>query len=552
MRPTSIVFFLTLALTLAITTTIASALPDAEHSPAQLNRVRPILAVLPFNDANVKAKENGYGSAISAMLVTELRNHSNFTVLEPSKIAEVLGTQQLTYLGITQKQIRQLESVYRADVVITGDAAFLDGVLEIDTRLIATRTGEVVAAENGHTAGDKDLRNLIKTLAGNIEKKYLRQWMGAITVASQPVEAEVFLNGDLMGKADPKTILRMNDLLEGQYRLELVAAGYQSWIDTVTVVPKSQITINASLRALPGNLVVNSQPVDAQVFLDGKAVGKTPLEIKNVDEGEHRLRMELQNFYPSEEKVFVNRGQSTQSNAQLRIKMGYLDVTTLPAGSSVALNGRFFGKTPLKIDKVEPGKVAVEISCDGYRTFQETYSVKPSDTINIREDLKLRTGLLTVVSTPRIVKVRLDDGKTIRNLGQTPVVKENLNVGTYRVLLDADNYFSKEMSMEIATDEETRIEVALDRKPGQLAVTSAPHTEILVDGAFMGYTPIDPVKLPEGEYTVRLNSFQGSSSKKITIAGNQETTLQRNFSKTKTYLLGTLIFVASLGALIAL
>jgi TolB-like protein len=521
-------------------------------SAAQLNRVRPVLAVLPFNDANAKSKEYGYGTTISAMLITEMRNHSNFMVLERSKIAEVLGGQELTSMGVTQKQIRQLESVYRAEVAITGDVAYMDGALEVDTRLISTRTGEVVAAASGRTAADKDLRALVKAIAGNIEKKYLRQWMGSITVASQPVEAEVFLNGDFMGKADPKSILRMDDLLEGRYRLELVAAGYRSWVDTVSVSPKSQMTINASLSALPGNLLVNSQPVDAEVFLDGKSVGKTPMEIKNVAEGEHRLRLDLQNFYSSEEKVFVNRGQSTQSNAQLRIKMGFLDVSTQPAGSSVMVNGRFFGKTPVRIDKVEPGKVGVEISSEGYRTFQETYSVKPNDTIVIKEDLKLKTGLLTVVSTPRVVRVRLDDGTTIRDLGRTPVVKVNLNVGHYKVLLEMDNYFSKEVPIEIATDEEARVEAALERKPGHLAVTSEPHTEVLVDGAFMGYTPSDPIVLPEGEYTVRLNSFRGTSTAKVSIAADRETPMNNGFAKSKTYLLGTLIFVGALGALIAL
>jgi TolB-like protein len=549
---------LILSLSFALWAALA-ALPAAAETdkspppaPAQLNRVRPVLAVLPFNDANARAKEFGYGTTLSAMLVTEMRNHSNFTVLERSKIAEVLGGQTLSSLGITQRQIRQLEAAYKAEVVLTGDVAYLDGGLEVDARLISTGTGEVVAAASGHSGADKDLRSLVQLLSGTIEKKYLRQWMGSITVASQPVEAEVFLNGDFVGKANPTAILRLDDLLGGRYRLELVAAGYQSWIDTVAVSPKTQVSINASLTALPGNLVVNSQPVDAEIFLDGKSMGKTPREIKNVAEGEHHLRVELANFYPSEEKVFVNRGQSTQSNVQLKIKMGFLDVSTLPAGSSVSVNGRFFGKTPLKVDKVEPGKVSVEITSTGYRSFQETYSVKPSDTIIIKEDLKLQTGLLTVVSNPRVVRVRLDDGSTVKDLGRTPVVKESLNIGHYKLLLDMDEYYPKVTPIDIVTDEETREEVKLDQKPGHLAIVSEPNTEILVDGAFMGYTQADPVALPEGEYTVRLNSFHGTSSEKVSVSADHDTALHRGFAKSKTYLLGALFFVASMGALIAL
>ncbi len=528
------------------------AAPPLPPNQAQATRIRPVLAVLPFNDANAKAKEYGYGTTLSAMLVTEMRNHSNFTVLERSKIAEVLGAQNLSTLGVTQKQIHQFEAAYKAEVVLTGDVAYLDGGLEVDARLISTGTGEVAAAASAHSASDKDLRSLVQTLCAAIEKKYLRQWMGSITVASQPVEAEVFLNGDFVGKANPTAVLRLEDLLGGRYRLELLAAGYKSWADTVVVTPKSQLSINASLTALPGNLTINSHPLDAEIFLDGKSMGRTPREIKNVAEGEHQLRVVLQNFNPSEEKVFVNRGQSTQANFPLRIKMGYLDIATLPAGSSVSVNGRYFGKTPLKVDKVDPGKVAVEISSPGYRSFQETYSVKPSDTVIIKDDLKLQTGLLTVVSTPRMVRVRLDDGKSLRELGRAPVIKENLNIGRYKLLLDMDDYYARELPLEIATDEETRVEVRLEQMPGRLSVFSEPHAEILVDGAFRAFSPDQPISLPEGEYAVRLNCYQGTSVAKIAVKANHETTLDHRFPKSQTYLWGALVFAGCLGILIAL
>ena len=530
--------------------------PKAAEAPekafGRLNRPRPVLAVLPFNDVNAKAKELGLGTAISAMLVTEMRNHSNFLVLERSKIAEIIGFQEMSSLGVTQKQIRQLESAYQVEVALVGDVAYWDGAIEIDARLIGTRTGEVVAAVAGRSSGDKDLRGLAKTLSSNIEKKYLRQWMGSVTVACQPVEAEVFLNGDLVGKANSKANLRVDDLLEGSYRLELVAPGYRSWLDTVVISPKSQLTVNASLSALPGNLVVSSQPVDAQVILDGKPVGRTPLEIKNIEEGEHRLKLELPNYYPNEQKVFINSGQSTQLNTQLRIRLGFLDIAALPNGASVNLNGRFYGKSPVRVDKVEPGKVEVEITSAGYRTFKEVYSVKPNDTIVIKEELKLQTGSLTVVSTPRDVRVKLVHGEKVLDLGHTPVVRVSLNVGAYTLLLEKENFHSREIPVEILTDDETRVEETLQPKPGRLAVNSDPHTEILVDGAFMGYTPAAVMELPEGEYDVQLNSFHGTTRKKVAVGSNQETRLDKGFTKSRTYLLGSLLFIAALGGLIAL
>lgn len=517
-----------------------------------LSRQRPVLAILPFNDANARARENGYGSSLSAMLITEMRNHSNFTVLERSKVAEAFPDKELSPLGVTRSQIRQLQQLFQAEVVLTGDIAAFGSLLEVDTRLISTRTQEVVAAAHGRAPAEENLRGLMRTLAQDLEKKYLRQWMGAVTVASQPLAAEVYLNGDLVGKTDSKSPLRIADLLEGRYRLELVAPGYKTWAESVEVAPKSLITVNASLTALPGNLIITSQPVEAKVFLDGKESGRTPLELKGIAEGEHRLRLELENHYPWEEKVFVNSGQSTQTNASLALKLAVLEVASVPAGADVHVNGRFFGKTPLRIDKVAPGKVSVEVAAEDYRTFAETFNVKPDDTLKLVQNLELQTGFLTVVSVPRDVKVTLVEDGRKREVGKAPVVREKLNVGGYEVLLEKPGYFPESREIVIENDRELRLETLLRQKPGFLRVRTAPGTEVLVDGAFRGQTPLQDQELAEGRYDLRLNSFYGTDSSRVEVFSDRTSTVETRFRKSRTYLLGSLLFIVSLGGFIAL
>jgi hypothetical protein len=511
-----------------------------------------VLAILPFHDVNARARELGLGTAFSAMLVTEMRNHSNFLVLERSKIADVISETGLSSLGVTRNQILRLESAHQAEVALVGDIAYWDGAIEIDGRLVATGTGEVVAAVSGRTSADRDLRALAKILSAGIEKKFLHPWMGTVIVACQPVEAEVFLNGDPVGKANAKNSLRIEDLLEGRYHLELTAPGYRSWVDTVSVAPKSQLTVNASLSALPGNLTVSSRPVDARVFLDGKPAGRTPLELRNIEEGEHRLRLEVPGFHAYEQKVFINSGQGTQLNATLKIRQGFLDIASRPHGASVRLNGNFYGRTPLRVDKVEPGKLEVEIASAGYRAFKEVFSVKPDDTITIREDLRLQTGRLTVVSNPRDVRVRLIDGDRALDLGHTPVVRDSLDVGNYVLRLEKEGHHGREVPVEIRVDEETRVEEELRRKPGRLAVAADPHTEVLVDGAFKGYAPAAAMEYPEGEYEVELNSFHGAGRQRVTVGSDEETVVEKKFAKRLTYLLGALLFIAALGGSIAL
>jgi len=52
-------------------------------------------------------------------------------------------------------------------------------------------------------------------------------------------------------------------------------------------------TTRAPAPAYAGTLVVESRPVGATVFLDGKGVGVTPLTLPNVGIGSHVVRLDL-------------------------------------------------------------------------------------------------------------------------------------------------------------------------------------------------------------------------------------------------------------------
>jgi hypothetical protein len=49
-------------------------------------------------------------------------------------------------------------------------------------------------------------------------------------------------------------------------------------------------------QTFAGVLVVESLPPGAEVFVDGKAVGTTPLVLARVDAGEHAVRLEREGY----------------------------------------------------------------------------------------------------------------------------------------------------------------------------------------------------------------------------------------------------------------
>ncbi len=78
---------------------------------------------------------------------------------------------------------------------------------------------------------------------------------------------------------------------------------------------------------LHGSIHVLSDSVGAQVSIDGKVVGKTPLPgpIAKLPLGEHALRVDMANYYPFEEKMVVRFQKSTRVTVRLAPREELID-----------------------------------------------------------------------------------------------------------------------------------------------------------------------------------------------------------------------------------
>jgi hypothetical protein len=64
-------------------------------------------------------------------------------------------------------------------------------------------------------------------------------------------------------------------------------------------------------------LEVDSRPAGAQVWVDGRLVGTTPLQVSGVGAGSHEVRLELRGYRPWRTSVSVGRGARARVAASL-------------------------------------------------------------------------------------------------------------------------------------------------------------------------------------------------------------------------------------------
>lgn len=134
-----------------------------------------------------------------------------------------------------------------------------------------------------------------------------------------------------------------------------------------------------------GRLVVESNPSGAGIYMDGRFLGYTPYT-GDVSVGKHSIRLELSGYQPYETTVNITPNKTTKVSATLKLLpyyQGAFYITSNPSNAEVYINGERKGRTPIKIERLKPGRYQITVIRAGYETFVQYYEVIPGETRNI-------------------------------------------------------------------------------------------------------------------------------------------------------------------------
>jgi hypothetical protein len=149
---------------------------------------------------------------------------------------------------------------------------------------------------------------------------------GRLVVRSTPPGAQVFVNGRRRGT----TPLSVRDLVAGTYTVRVAREGFREATQRVSIGRSGAREVNIRLArerpraAAPaaradftGGLFVDSRPRGARVLLDGREIGKTPLQVGDIKAGSHVVRMELPNHRPWSASTRIVAGQTVRVTGSL-------------------------------------------------------------------------------------------------------------------------------------------------------------------------------------------------------------------------------------------
>ena len=193
----------------------------------------------------------------------------------------------------------------------------------------------------------------------------LKSSRGTVTLDCAMKEADIYVNGTLMGKGS-----WTGQLDAAMYQVEVKREGYSTRITSFNLEPQEEKTISLPLpQPIYSTISVTSQPNGATVFVDGMEVGTTPLIKGEILTGHRTLELRKKDYRTAVMEVEVKEGEINNFSAEL-IDEFTLTINTDPAGAQVSLNGENKGNTPYTT-LLKSGDYLLRITKPGYIPYKK-------------------------------------------------------------------------------------------------------------------------------------------------------------------------------------
>ncbi len=329
-------------------------------------------------------------------------------------------------------------------------------------------------------------------IVGIISKKPLNLFPGK--------RLEVLRPGESLDKNIEKVLKNIEKVLIEEKK--------ENWAQAVTYFYVQEAIIQ-------GRVKINSNPSRAQVYINNKYEGLTPLSL-TLPEGSYRVLAKLEGYRDYETTLIVEGNREKEYTFNLSPRYGDLRIDSKPSMADVYIDGVYRGKTPLTIKNLLAKTYELKLTYPGYEDIVEKVEIK--DGIETRVSLSLlpAVGSLSINSIPSGSEVYLNGVYR----GITPLFISNLSPGTYQIQLRKSGYKDFLSSVNVTSRTTSSYNFTLIPLLGTINIFSNPSgAEVYIDRVYKGKTPLSLTDIPSGTYELRITlSGYEEHFERITLA----------------------------------
>ncbi len=261
---------------------------------------------------------------------------------------------------------------------------------------IAVSAGGYHPLETTVTVDDRD---------SQVVELTLQPLPGLLVVESEPGGAVILIDGEPIGTTPAEDL----EVEAGEHVLRLQADRYLP-LEQPLIVTGRRVQQKLQLQLAPAwaDVSVTSIPPGATILVDGEAAGTTPATAE-IMQGERQLILQLPGYADWQQGLTVTAGEALELGpVELQPAAGQLEVTSIPGGANVTLDGEFQGQTPLTLE-LEPDRPhRLAVFKPGYRRHSSNVQLAAAETGNRTITLEAQLGEVRFEISPAGATLRID------------------------------------------------------------------------------------------------------------------------------------------------
>ena len=162
----------------------------------------------------------------------------------------------------------------------------------------------------------------------------------ASVTMSVDADAEIWINDQKCG-----TRTFTGELSYGTYLIECRQQGHRSSLQEITLTKENAVQPISLPKPTPiyGSIDINSTPIEADIYIDDKKIGVSPMFVEDYLIGTHRVRLSKAGHSDFSQVITVEEGQTFEVNAKLDSGRE-VAISTTP-GAEIFVDGKSVGNT---------------------------------------------------------------------------------------------------------------------------------------------------------------------------------------------------------------
>jgi hypothetical protein len=282
----------------------------------------------------------------------------------------------------------------------------------------------------------------------------------------------------------------------------------------------------------PGNLTINTRPLDAEVLIDGTRRGTTPLTL-SLTPGTHTITVRS----AGDERIVpltIASGAEVSHYFEMKpaepvVDVGRVSVVTDPPGARVSVDGKARGTSPITVTDLTPADHKVTVTSDT-GSAERTITVTAGGTASVMFSLAKVSGPVAgwlAISAPFDIEVVEHDDV----IGTGGTSKIMLAAGRHDItLLNRSLGYQEARKVDVTAGKTMSIKV--DPPKVNISVNARPWADVSLDGASLGQTPISNFQVAVGTHEMVFRHPQlGERRQSVTVTAKGPNRIAADLTK---------------------